>query len=334
MKILRNLLFFSLLLGSLSFFAGCDHQQERNTMKFTNSEGLVWNTQFHLTYNGPESITDSARSLLADLGHTLSVFDTASMVSRVNRQDSTPVNSDFIRVWAMARKVNKLSNGAFDPTVSPLITAWGFGPGHKISPDTARIDSLMQFVGIQKTHVRKDALIKDNPGIQFNFSAIAKGYGCDRIGEMMKKNGISDYLIEIGGELAASGHNAEGGKWRVAIDRPLFEDSVISHTSQMVIEFSDMGMATSGNYRNFHRERNQTLGHTISPVSGRPIQTSIMSATVLAPTAMEADALATAFMALPENEATTLARKLHLPVLLIMENEIWTTPEFRKLIRK
>lgn len=329
MKISRfQILFF---LFSLLLAAACG-RESKTPQKFSSSEGLVWNTQYHFTFAGPPSLGDSARVVLADLGHTLSVFDTASLVSQVNRQDSTPINVDFIRVYSMSKRINKMSGGAFDPTLSPLITAWGFGPGHKITPDTAAVDSIMKFVGIRKTRLRNDAIIKDDPRIEFNFSAIAKGYGCDRVAEMMKANGVSDYLIEIGGEIRASGSNPSGEKWRIAIDRPIFEDSTVVHDSQVIIAFSNMGLATSGNYRNYHKEGDRIIGHTISGLTGRPVTTSVLSATVLAATAMEADGLATALMAMPDHEAIALAQKLRLPVMLIQTDTVWTSPEFRKLI--
>lgn len=329
MKIFRYSVFILLLF----LFFGMSCRRDRfPTSHYSSAEGLVWNTQYHFTFAGPENLADSARVLLADLGHTLSVFDTTSMVSIVNRQDSTPINADFIRVYSMSKRINKMSEGAFDPTLTPLITAWGFGPGHSITPDTASIDSIMNFVGIRKTHLRNDALIKDDSRIQFNFSAIAKGYGCDRVGDMMKANGVTDYLIEIGGEIRAEGVNPSGGKWRISIDRPVFGDSAVIHESQVVIAFTDMGLATSGNYRNYHKEGDNILGHTISGITGRPLSTSVLSATVLAPSAMEADGLATALMAMPDHQAILFAKRLRMPVMLIQKDTVWTSPEFRKLI--
>lgn len=322
-------LLFSLSLLGLSCTGGTGKAD-----KFIKEEGFVWNTQYHLTYRGLPELGDSVRKILEEVGHNLSVFDSASLVSRVNRHDSTLVNRDFIRVYDMSRKINRISDGVFDPTLSPLITAWGFGPGHKATADTTRIDSLLRIVGIGKTRLHENILIKDDRAIQFNFSAIAKGYGCDRVAEMFKRNEVEDFMVEIGGEIRASGKNPTGTKWAISIDKPVISDSEPVHDSQVIIAFTDMGLATSGNYRNYHNNGAGRYGHTISPITGRPIQTDVLSATVLASTAMEADGLATAFMAMGSDKSKQIAKKLQLPVMLICSDTVWTSPQFEKLIVK
>ena len=323
------------LLPVLLLFASCGPKgkPEKKTA-YIQDQGMIWNTEFHITYAGPEALRDSVRYTLTKVGNSLSVFDSTSLVSIVNMQDSTPVNTDFIRVYVMSKKINKLTGGAFDPTLSPLISAWGFGPGHKISSDTARIDSLMQFVGIEKTRLRNDALIEDDIRIRFNFSAIAKGYGCDCVGEMFERNGVSDYLVEIGGEIVAAGKNPDGGNWNISIDKPIFNDTAIVHESQIVIGFTDMGLATSGNYRNYHKSDEGIFGHTISSETGRPVQTDVLSATVLASSSMQADALATSFMALGSKKSMEVTGKLRLPVMLVCADTVWMSPQFKNLVKK
>lgn len=327
---LKNLnipLIFAILLT----LAACGGKTD--TTEWHKKEGLIWNTSFHITFNGPEALGDSAVAVLNRVGKSLSVFDPSSLVSRVNANDSTPVNTDFIRVYVMSKKINRASHGAFDPTLSPLITAWGFGKGHQATADTLRLDSLLQFVGISKTRLSHDALIKDDPRIEFNFSAIAKGYGCDAVAEMFRNAGVSDFLIEIGGEVMTSGKNPDGGKWRISIDRPILSADREIHESQQIILLADQGVATSGNYRNFHTEGNNVYGHTISPSTGRPVATDILSATVVAPTAMEADGLATAFMAMGSEKAQKLNNSLKRPVLLVLnDSTVWMSPQFKNLI--
>ncbi|MDE6409714.1 MAG: FAD:protein FMN transferase [Muribaculaceae bacterium] len=330
MKNLCFLFIFSLIV--LSGCAGSHGKNEKNQESYIFDEGMVWNTQFHITYRGDENLRDSIRKVLDEVGHSLSVFDSTSLVSKVNHCDSTPVNCDFIRVYEMSRRINKISGGMFDPTLSPLITAWGFGPGHKATSDTVRLDSLLRIVGLDKTTLRAGYIVKDLPNIQFNFSAIAKGYGCDRVAEELKKNKVNDFLVEIGGEIVASGKNPRGDKWKISIDRPVYSNSDIIHESQVVIEFTDMGLATSGNYRNYHGNGSQRYGHTISPITGRPLQTDVLSATVLATTSMEADALATAFMAMGSPKSKETARELDLPVLLICSDTVWASERFKELI--
>ncbi len=331
---MKNLYLIFVFYLLLLFSCGKKGGQTSRDGQYIFDEGMVWNTQFHITYNGPESLKDSIRKVLDDVGHSLSVFDSTSLVSRANLQDTTKVNEDFIRVYEMSRKINRLSDGAFDPTLSPLITAWGFGPGHKATSDTARIDSLLQIVGIEKTELDGNKLIKKMRQIQFNFSAIAKGYGCDRIADMFKSNGVDNFLIEIGGEIVASGKSPREGNWNISIDRPVYSNSDVIHDSQTVINFTDMGLATSGNYRNYHESPTERYGHTISPLTGRPVQTDVLSATVLASTAMEADGLATAFMAIGSAKAKEIALSREIPVLLICSDTVWASPIFTKIISR
>ncbi len=324
---------FAFIFLFISFLGvSCSKSKAKNGT-WSKKEGLIWNTSYHVTFNGAESLGDSITATLQRTGKSLSCFDSTSLVSRVNMQDSTPVNTDFIRVYVMSRRINKITGGAFDPTLSPLITAWGFGEGHTPTADTLRIDSLLKITGISRTRLFNDALIKDNPGIEFNFSAIAKGYGCDAIGEMFERNGVENYLIEIGGEILAKGHNPENGNWKISVDKPVYGKKAADHISQAVIAFSDMGMATSGNYRNTQSNGSTTYGHTISYKTGRPIQTNIISATVLSKTAMEADGFATAFMAMEKEEAVKLIERLDIPVMLIFnDSSMWCSKRFEKLI--
>lgn len=319
-------LFFSLL----SFLIICNLSSCDNR-GYKQNEGIIWHTGFHITYRSDRDYIDSIMTVLNRVGDSMNVFDPGSLTSRVNREDSVEINQDFAQVYNMSERINRLTGGAFDPTLGPLITAWGFGKGHRATSDTLRIDSLLQLVGINKTKISGGRLIKQNRAIEFNFSAIAKGYGCDVVAAMLKRNGVQDYLVEIGGEIACSGVGPSGGKWRVSIDRPDFSDS-ICHDSQCIIELSDCGLATSGNYRNYHGEGAGRYGHTISPTTGHPVSTDVLSATVIAPTCMEADALATSMMALGSAKARRLAGELHLPVLLVLNDmTTWQSEEFRTI---
>lgn len=298
---------------------------------YKDINGMVWNTSFHITYDSDKDLTDSIYMVLRQVGNSLNVFDDSSVISRVNNSKSTQVDNDFVRVYEMSKRINRISGGAFDPTLGPLIDAWGFGRGHKATSDTMRIKSLLKMVGIDKTQLKNLTLIKENPRIKFNFSAIAKGYGCDRIGEMLRRNGVSNYLVEIGGEISCAGKSPKNELWRISIDKPIMTDSVI-HESQCVIEVTNKGIATSGNYRNFHIEEGTTFGHTISAKTGRPVQTEIISATVVAPNAMEADGLATTLMALELENAKALARRLNIAALLILtDGSIWENEQFKQL---
>lgn len=267
-----------------------------------------------------------------EVGASLNVFDPNSLASKVNNSNSVIVDTDYERVYRLARKINLMTSGAFDPTLGPLITAWGFGKGHKATSDTMHIDSLLKFTGMDKTRIEKHMLIKDDPRIEFNFSAIAKGYGCDRVGEMFERNGVKDYIVEIGGEIKCAGKSPSGNEWKISIDKPIVTDSLI-HESECIIHLSGAGLATSGNYRNFQSNGNIIYGHTISAKTGRPVMTDVLSASVIAPTAMEADALATAMMATGSNEARALAESKGLAVMLILSNgEVWQSEKFSSYV--
>lgn len=299
---------------------------------YIKEEGMVWNTVYHITYQGDESLTDSVMRVLNEVGESLNVFDKGSLVSRVNDSDSLAVDRHFASVYNMSRLMNGASDGMFDPTLSPLITAWGFGPGHKVSADTVAVDSILVFTGLDKTRLQGDILVKEDPRIQFNFSAVAKGYGCDMVAEMLRRNGVENYLVEIGGEIAVGGKSPSGDSWKISIDRPVESDSTIVHDASAVISVTNAGIATSGNYRNFRKEGGKTFGHTISPKTGRPVTTDVISATVIAPTSMEADAAATACMAAGSEISKDILTALRYEGMLILsDTTVFMTSGFKSL---
>lgn len=317
-------------LVGMAIFSSCRKGGE--SADYRQTSGEVWHTFYSITYRSPKALDDSITAVLEQVGRSVSVFDPESLVSDVNSRDSVTVDEDFRRVYEMSRRINTVSGGSFDPTLSPLITAWGFGKGHQATADTLRIDSLLAITGITRTRLDGDRLMKENPAIEFNFSAVAKGYGCDRVGEMLRRNGVTDYLIEIGGEIVASGERPGGGGWRVAIEKP---DSEPHNSAEAVVVLKDMSMATSGNYRNFHESGGERYGHTLSPVTGRPARTDVLSATVIAPQCMEADALATACMAMGSGRAMTMLDSLRLPAMLILANDsLLTTAPMQELLRQ
>lgn len=288
------------------------------TAKYVYAEGAIWNTTYHVTYEGDIALADSIVPILEKFGKSVSVFDSGSLVSRLNEADSCQADASLSRIFRASVKVNSESGGMFDPTLSPLIAAWGFGKGHKAGSDTLRLDSLLEFVGIDRCRYRENGMIvKPDRRMQFNFSAIAKGAGCDEVARMLKRNGVRNLLVEIGGEIYCAGHNSSGNKWRVSIDKPALDPKGISHVAQGVLEVSDCGVATSGNYRNFHELGGKNYGHTISPKTGRPLATDLASATVIAPDAMTADAYATACMALGSRGAEEMLRRNGLKGVLI-----------------
>lgn len=272
--------------------AGCSGPSWQKT------EGAAWATTYHITYRAPQALGDSVSAVMKSVEMSLSPFNVASAVSRVNAGVTDSVDAMFERVFAVSQRVNEASGGLYDPTIAPLVNLWGFGyKTSGVEPDSAAVDSCRQLVDIASCRVVNGRIVRGRDGMEFDFSSITKGLGCDMVGEMLARNGATDYMVEIGGEMALRGRNPRGEKWRVMIDAPVDADTASAlHNRMAVIEVTDCGVATSGNYRNFKLTPAGRVWHSISPATGRPAVTELLSATVVAPTAMEADALATACM--------------------------------------
>lgn len=311
-----NMTHFLRGLCPLSFLILLSCASSKSEYRF--EEGIAWNTSYHITYEAETDLGDSIRHYLNEIDVSLSPFNSNSLVAKINDNRSDAVDGHFVRVYEESKRINSVSSGAFDPTLGPVILAWGFGKGHEVSPDTVRIDSLLNFVGIQKTRLEDRRLVKDFKEIEFNFSALAKGYGVDCIAKMLQRNGSENFLVEIGGEIRSSGVNPKGEKWKIGIDRP--DENSGYGESVEVIEVNQISLATSGNYRNYHEENGNKFGHTISPVTGRPAVSDVISATVTAESCMEADALATCCMVLGSKKALSLCSRLNAGVFLILED--------------
>lgn len=323
-----NFSLLSIILLTLSFFTGCS-----DSNKYNSIDGIIWNTSYHIIYKGNPELQDSILKTLEMVDQSLNFFNDNSLLTKVNNHlDSVNIDSHFIQVYDFSKKINVVTKGMFDPTLSPLITAWGFAKGHRPTSDTLKIDSLLSHTGIMRTHRINSVLYKDDADITFNFSAIAKGYGCDQVAEMLKRNGVTDYLVEIGGEINLSGVNPENKIWNISIDSPDFDSLAGNHKSQIILQLTDCGIATSGNYRNFHETKGKKFGHTISPLTGRPIITDILSATIIAPTAMEADAVATAAMTLGSKQSLTLCDSLGYAAYFILSDAVISNAQFKSLI--
>ncbi len=291
--------------------------------EYREIEGGVWHTVYHIVYRSDNSLDDSIVAVMRQVEMSLSPFVDSSLVSRVNRGDTVVADSLMRRVMARSIDVNRWSGGAFDPTVGPLTNLWGFGYKNLgREPSAAEIDSVLRSVGIAGCGINPDGTVRRKTSdTQFNFSAITKGMGCDLIGEMLRRNGVEDYMIEIGGEIAMHGVNRRGEPWRVQVDAPVEDDSTVIHQRMLVIAPGDGGVATSGNYRNFHDTSRGRVGHTISPSTGYPVKTSTLSATVVAPDCMTADALATACMVMPPADALQMIERLPRVEALIVTSD-------------
>ena len=281
---------------------------------YRQNQGFVFGTIYNITY---ESATDWQSEIEAELqkvDNEFSMFNEQSTVARLNRGESVDTSAMFREVYLLAQKVNQDTDGAFDISVAPLVNAWGFGFKHQQMPTPEQVDSLLK--------------IRD----QMDFSAIAKGYGCDVVARLLEQKGVSNYMVEIGGEVVLKGENPRQTLWHVGVTKPV-EDSLSTEGElQAVLTMTDRAMATSGNYRNFYYKDGQRYAHTIDPRTGYPVQHNILSATVLADDCATADAYATSFMVLGMDGAkAVLARHPELEAYLIYTDtqnclQVWYSP--------
>lgn len=236
-------------------------------------------------------------SLLTDFNQALSTYIPDSEISSLNREGNVHFGFPyFAQVLEASADVYNKSGGAFDPTIGQLIDAWGFGDGSLIAPDSAQVDSLLNLVGFDKISFDARGVRTDVKGLKLNFSAVAKGQAIDVVGDFLADQGISDYMVEIGGEVRAIGKNKEGEYWTIGIEIP---DERNAGQLFDAVRLENQGMATSGNYRNFRvLEDGRKVAHTIDPKTGYPKMQTLLSATVFAPNCMYADAYATACLAM------------------------------------
>lgn len=298
------------------------HRQPSN-IPFQRSEGMVFGTVWHATYQSDSALSHSIMQELSRVDASLSMFNPKSTVSRINSGESEETDSLFRMVFTQAQQISEATNGCFDITVAPLVNAWGFGFKKGELPDSSQVDSILQFVGWDKLTLEGNLLHKSDPRMVLDFSAIAKGFGVDQVASLMRRKGISNFMIEIGGEIVVSGHNPKGEKWSIGVNKPVEDSTSTNQEVETILHLTDCAMATSGNYRNFYISPDgRKLSHTIDPHSGRPVQHSILSSTVVAPTCSMADAFATSFMVMGLDEAKkVLSKHPELQALFIYSDE-------------
>ena len=270
------------------------------------NEGYIWGTIYHVIYDNPqgEDLHDEIMVKMNEFDHSLSTYKPNSIISRVNNNDSTVVLDHYFEtVFSRSLEISKITNGAFDMTIAPLVNAWGFGFKNKLEPEDIPVDSLIQIVGYQKVRLINHKVEKDDPRIMFDPSAIAKGYGVDIVADFLESKGIVNYMVEIGGEMRFKGVSNKNRSWRVGIDKPIDDATLEKREIQDVLNVGDGALATSGNYRQFYIKNGKKYAHTIDPKLGYPVQHSLLSASVIASDCMTADAYATAFMVMGLEES-------------------------------
>lgn len=288
--------------------------EERPKKEYFLNQGKVFGTYYTIRYEGTGDLEDSIQAALQAFDNSLSMFNPHSTLSAINDNRDTVTDVLFEAMFAEAARVNALSNGAFDITVAPLVNYWGFGRLRAGARQASRhdIDSLRAFVGFEKVQLVDHRIVKADPRVQLDGGAVAKGQSCDIIAALLERQGCTNYLVEIGGEIVSRGVNAKGDKWHIGITKPVDELSALNGQKselQDVLKVNDICMATSGNYRNFYYDGEQKRSHTIDPRTGYPVQHSLLSATVVSSSCMRADALATACMVLGADKAMEMIER-------------------------
>lgn len=289
-----------LLLISLLLFLKCNHA-DLHTLQIA---GEAQGTTYHVSYL-PADINYKREidSLLKAVDRSLSTYVPTSIISRINKNDPGVLADKYFRdVFNKAEEISEKTAGIFDVTVAPIINAWGFGFTKKLQVDSSLIDSLLQFVGYKMVQLKEDQLLKKKPQILLDFNAIAQGYTVDLLALFLESKGISNYLVELGGEVKTKGKKSNGDYWKIGIDQP-YETATEGRPLKAVVRLKNKALATSGNYRNYYVENGRKYAHIIDPHTGYPAKHNLLSATVIASDCMTADAYATAFMVMGMEKA-------------------------------
>lgn len=345
-KILSTWLFsaaFALLL------AACEKESRQVTL-----EGKTMGTTYHVKYiddglvdnlPNPEKIQQQIDAVLKEVNNQMSTYQKDSQISAFNGYNQVnslfTVSPDFAFVVEEAIRLNKITEGALDITVGPLVNLWGFGPDKRLNkePTAEQIAERSKSVGIEKLAVEKSdhkyGLIKYEPNLYIDLSSIAKGFGVDKVARHLETLGLHHYLVEIGGELRGKGKNLHGKPWQIAIEKPTFAQGQAVET---IVPLDNKGFATSGNYRNyFEDEQGNRLSHIIDPKQLKPIQHNLASITVIADTSMTADGLSTGLFVLGPEKALEVAEREKLAIFMIIKNgqdyETKMSSEFEKLTK-
>ncbi len=273
--------------------------EKRNKLTYHHDTGSIFATGYNIKYSHSESLEDSIVAELHRFDLSLNPFREDAIITKVNNNEEVELDTFFVNVFRKSLEISKKTNGYFDITTSPLINAWGFGFKNIDNVTPEAIDSILEFVGYEKISLTDDGkIVKTDPRVEINTSAIAKGYACDVIADLLDRYGVENYMVEIGGEVTAKGVNDKGNCWNIAVDKPIEGLFAINQDFQTVLSLCNKSLATSGNYRNFYIKDGRKYSHTIDPHTGLPSETDVLGATVIADDCMTADAYATAFMAM------------------------------------
>lgn len=319
-----------------ALFVGCTPRREYVTI-----DGTMLGTTLRITADvrgvPPQRLYAAAMELDRQAKASMSIFDSTSLLSRLNRNETDSVDSHIAFNLRLADSIGALSGGRYDVTVKPLVEAWGFAG--KNPAEHPNLDSLLRFVGRDKVRIEGGRLVKSDPRVQLDFNSVAKGYTVDLLAELVERFGAENYVVDIGGELRCRGVNREGNPWRIGIESPFDGNMTEGEYLHKRIRMQQGALATSGNYRRFYLDaEGRKVAHTIDPRTGRSVVSRLLSATVAAPTCAEADALGTMFMALGADDALDAVRRMpDAAVYFILAGdddtfEEYVSPAMRKLV--
>ena len=317
-KLIITLLIFSII-GVLIF-------NKRDPVE-THLQGSTMGTTYNVKYSPIDTVDDAVMhrridDILIRVNRLMSTYDPDSELSRFNQFRSTvpfELSPQTLFVMHEAQRLSALTQGALDVTIGPVVNLWGFGPTKRpeVIPTQAQIQQVLQQVGVDKLVLDNTTAIKLNPDLYVDLSPIAKGYAVDAVVEALLAQGVTSYLVEIGGEMRVAGTKVDGQRWRIAIEKPVTNERIL----QRIIEIGDKGIATSGDYRNYYEQDGVRYSHLIDPLNGMPVAHNLVSVTVVHSSTMTADGLATALMIAGADEAKAIAEYNQLAVLLItMQN--------------
>jgi thiamine biosynthesis lipoprotein len=341
----RDFLRRGLFAIALLLLAGCDNTTVKDEAGLV-LEGKTMGTFWRVSLAGVDAAKQSGlrtqiQAQLDGDDRLLSTYKADSALSRFNQSRSTepyPVTEAMSDIVTESLRIGAKTSGAMDITVGPLVNLWGFGPDKQPvkTPTQAQIDAAKALTGLQHLTVINKAgqqwLQKDLPGLYVDLSTIGEGFAADHLARLMEQNGISRYLVSVGGAVVTRGTNADGKAWRVAIQKPTDRENAV----QAIVDLNGHGISTSGSYRNYYELEGKRLSHVIDPVTGAPIQHKLVSATVIATTAMEADGWDTGLMVLGMEKAKEVAQKEGLAVYLIAKEgegfTTWMSPQFKTFL--
>lgn len=270
-------------------------------------EGITQGSYFSISYYDDEGRTfkDEIDSIFKEVDNSVSLWNENSIIRKVNRNEDVIVNQIFKDNFEWARKASEFSDGAFDATIGPLVSAWGFHYKKELEMTPEIVDSIKELVGYQKINIVKDKVVKANPNMTLDFNAVAQGYTTDLIGKFLESKGICNYLVDVGGEIMARGTKPNGSLWTIGIEKPA-ENFDSGRSVQEKLRLRDKGIVTSGNYRKYIEKDGVRYSHSIDPKTGYPVEHSLLSATVIADNASWADCLATICMIVGKEKASKL----------------------------